>query len=100
MQRRDWQADVDAIRSILLSEWDPIGCGVPDDEYDAYIPGIYRLMQARVSVAELASHLQEIETKRMGSPGRPEVNRRVAKALLDLMGPLGIEADEPPSPGA
>jgi len=86
MQPRDWKADVDAIRSTLMSEWDPIGCGVPDDEYDGYIPVIYRLMQARVGVEELASHLQEIETRRMGLRARPEVNRRVAKMLLDIMG--------------
>ena len=85
MQKRDWKADVDAIRPILMSEWDPIGCGVPDDEYDGYIPVIYRLMQARVSIEDLASHLQEIETERMGLPARPEVNRRVAKMLLEVM---------------
>lgn len=85
MQRRDWKADVDAIRSILMAEWNPIGCGVPDDEYDAYIPVIYLLMQARVSFGELAARLQQIETERMGLQGRPEVNRRVGKMLLDLM---------------
>jgi len=85
MQRRDWKADVDAIRPILMSEWDPIGCGVPDDEYDGYIPEIYNLMQARVSVEELASRLQDIETQRMGLLAQPEVDRRVAKMLLDLM---------------
>jgi hypothetical protein len=69
----------------LSAERDPIGCGVPDDEYDGYIPVVYRLMQARVSVDELAAHLQEIETQSMGLRGRPAVNRRVAKMLLDLM---------------
>jgi hypothetical protein len=85
MQRCDWKADVDAIRSLLMAEWDPIGCGVPDDEYDSYIPDIYRLMQARVSIDGLATHLQEIETQRMCLQARPEVNRRVAVRLLDLM---------------
>lgn len=63
---RDWKADVDAIRRILISEWDPIGCGVPEDEYDSYIPVIYRLMQARAGVERLASHLEELETESMG----------------------------------
>jgi hypothetical protein len=85
MQRRDWKTDVDAIRALLMAEWNPIGCGVPDDEYDSYIPVIYRLMQARVSIEELAAHLQEIESQRIGLHARPEVNRRVAKMLLDLM---------------
>jgi hypothetical protein len=82
---RDWKADVDAIRQVLMSEWDPIGCGVPDDEYDGYIPAIYHFMHARASVEELASHLQEIETQRMCLAARPEVNSRVAQGLLRLM---------------
>jgi hypothetical protein len=65
--------------------WDPIGCGVPDDEYDGYIPAIYNLMQSRVSFEELASLLEEFETQRMCLPARAEVNRRVAKLLLALI---------------
>jgi hypothetical protein len=84
-QPRNWKADVDAIRRVLMSDWDPIGCGVPDDEYDSYIPVIYRLMHSRVGVADFASHLERLETEWMGMPARPEVNRRVARILLDLM---------------
>ncbi len=85
MQQRNWKADVDAIRSLLLAEWNLIGFYVPNDEYDSYIPAIYRLMQTRVSVEELAAHLQEIETQQICLQARPEVNRRVAIMLLDLM---------------
>ena len=83
---RDWKADVDAIRRILISEWDPIGCGVPEDEYDSYIPVIYRLMQARAGVEGLASHLEKLETESMGLRADMDRNRRVARMLLDLMG--------------
>lgn len=82
---RDWKADVDAIRRILISEWDPIGCGVPEDEYDSYIPRIYRFMQARADVEVLASHLEKLETVSMGLRGDLARNRRVAQILLDLM---------------
>jgi hypothetical protein len=78
---RDWKADVDAIRKILMSEWNPIGCGVPDDQW---ILAIYTLMRARFSVMELAAHLAKLEA-RMGLPDRPAVNNRVAQMLLDLM---------------
>jgi hypothetical protein len=84
-QLRNWKADVDAIRKVLMCEWDPIGCGVPEDEYDSYIPMIYRLMQSRCSVAELASHLGGLETGSMGLSERPAVNRRVAEMPLNLM---------------
>jgi hypothetical protein len=85
---RNWKEDVDAIRKVLMAEWDPIGCGVPDDEYDGYIPVIYRLMQARATIEELASHLTYLETERMGLSGGRAVesrNRCVAQKLLNLM---------------
>ncbi len=83
---RDWKADVDAIRRILMDEWDPIGCGIPEDEYDMYIPAIYTLMQSHMASSyDLASHLEQLETERMGLPARREVNRRVAQLLLHLM---------------
>jgi hypothetical protein len=82
---RDWKADVDAIRRILMADWDPIGCGVPEDEYDSYIPGIYLLMQRRASVEELASHLDKLETVSMCLPGNAPRSRRVAQRLLDIM---------------
>jgi hypothetical protein len=84
-RRRDWKADVAAIRRTLMSEWDPIGCGVPVDEYDSYIPGIYRVMQSSAGVEGLADHLQKLETGSMGLRGNVARNRRVAKMLLDLM---------------
>ena len=81
----DWKTSVEAIRRVLMSEWNPIGCGVPDDEYDSYIPVIYRMIRERCDVAGLASHLEELETNAMGLSARPEVDRRVAKMLLELM---------------
>lgn len=82
---RDWKTDVDVIRRVLISEWDPIGCGVPDDEYDSYIPVIFRLMQGRAGVEGLANHLEKLETEYIGCQADPDRNRRVAQMLLDLM---------------
>ena len=84
-QSRDWKADVDAIRRVLISDWDPIGCGVPEDEYDSYIPVIYRLMQGHAGVEGLANHLEKLETESMGLRADPARNRRIAQMLLDLM---------------
>jgi hypothetical protein len=83
-----WKEDVDAIRKVLMSEWDPIGFGdlLPADEYDSYIPKIYELLQSGVNSNKLATHLEQIETNGIGLPARPDVNRRVAQSLLDLMG--------------
>jgi hypothetical protein len=85
IERRNWKSDVDAIRRILMAEWDPIGCGVPDDEYDSYIPRIYTLLQQGISIRDLAIHLRKLEAGAMGLEGRPEINPRVAKLLVELI---------------
>jgi hypothetical protein len=82
---RDWKTLVDAIRKILYTEWDPIGCGVPEDEYDSYIGAIYGLLQSRTDVTKLADHLEELETNSMGLTANPQNNRRVAEMLLRVM---------------
>lgn len=56
-----------------------------DDEYDGYIPVIYRLMQGNTGISGLAAHLEQLETESMGLSANPQRNRRVAKKLLDLL---------------
>jgi hypothetical protein len=102
---RDWKADVDAIRRVLLSHWDPIGIasfdhGAANDEYDVYIPEIYLLMQARAGVEELAQYLEEVETGRMCLSARTEINRHVAERLLGMMKePPSLQHEAPQGPG-
>ena len=64
----------DAIRAVLLREWDPIGVrDVPEaqDEYDGYVGGVYRLLANGATAPELAEHLARIERDSMGlSPQR------------------------------
>src|SRR4029077_7624012 len=94
----DWKTHVDAIRKILHTEWDPIGCGVPEDEHDSYIPTIYRLLQSpRTNVSKLADHLQKLETNSIGVTANPEKNRRVAEMLLCLIKWPMAAAFEPPA---
>jgi hypothetical protein len=57
-----------AIGRILLKDWNPIRVpgGVPPDEYDAYIGGVYRLLSAGAGAEEVAAHLGAIERDAMG----------------------------------
>lgn len=80
----DWIAHVDAIRRILMSDWDPIGCGVPDDEYDSYIPVIYRMLQDDADAVRLSAHLYQLETANMGLRGNKDRCDRTATSLLEL----------------
>jgi len=77
----------DKIRAILLAEWDPIGIrdvAQADDEYDPYIAALATMVRARISVAELANYLLQIETASMGLPGNKERAQSVAEALRNL----------------
>ncbi|MFH1022922.1 MAG: hypothetical protein V1809_05995 [Planctomycetota bacterium] len=75
------------IHDILWNDWDPIGVkGLgPEDEYDSYIGGVYRLLASKAPKETLSAHLQKIETDSMGlSPARQEVVNKVVDKLSKL----------------
>ena len=80
---------MDAIRAILVTEWDPIGVmndpEWPRDEYDAYIGEIYKFLARGESEGFIARHLCFIEEKMMGL-GCPAMHSRlpVAQKLKTL----------------
>ena len=80
---------VDAIRAILVTEWDPIGVmndpEWPRDEYDAYIGEIYKFLARGESEEFIARHLCFLEEKMMGL-GCPATHSRlpVAQKLRTL----------------
>ena len=75
-----------AIGRILWEEWDPIGMrgSGPDDEYNAYVGGIYGLLARGADKAAIVDHLYRIETDTMGSPGDPTRLGPIADSLLKL----------------
>ena len=89
MSRKERAREIqDQIRSILLTDWDPIGVAeIPEavDEYDAYIGGIYRLLYSHGSVEDVARHLHEIVISSIGLSSRGiEDHRDVAEKLCAL----------------
>lgn len=76
-----------AVRAVLLEIWDPIGIGevnAAQDEYDAYVPGILRLLEKGASRDDLASYLSDIATTQMGLIEDEARNRAAAERLLQL----------------
>jgi hypothetical protein len=76
-----------AVRDVLLVEWDPIGIrDVPQaaDEYDGYAPPIVRMLAIGTSAAELSGYLLEIETDALGLEGDSARARQVAERLLSI----------------
>ncbi len=77
----------DTIRQILYRDWDPIGvCGAaPEDEYDSYIGGVYRILASSRSEETLIQFLAGAVEDVLGSQeSAPERLRSVAQKLLAL----------------
>ena len=76
------------VREILLDEWDPIGVGdEPDaqDEYDAYVGPITRVLLSGGRDLPIVQKLHLIETDGMGLAGQPQAKLlQVAHSLLRL----------------
>jgi hypothetical protein len=76
----------DAIRQILNRDWDPIGaCGAaPEDEYDSYIGGLYRILASSRSEDALIQFLAGTADILGSRVLVPERLRSVAQKLLAL----------------
>ncbi len=76
-----------AIRRALLREWDPIGVGEfaeAQDEYDSYVPAIYKLLIARKPRHEVFEYLWWLETEHMGLTGDRQATEKFAERLLQI----------------
>ena len=76
------------VREILLREWDPIGVAEireAQDEYDAYVADVYRLLSRRVSVRDMFEHLWWLETEHMGLVGDRQRTTKIAERLVELI---------------
>jgi hypothetical protein len=87
MELADWQAwwereGREGLNELLLSEWNPIGIGVPRDEYSSYAGQMGKLLYESGSEQDIAAYLHEARTSAMGLPPRPERDRRVASLAI------------------
>ena len=76
------------IHDVLVNEWDPIGIGdVPEaqDEYDSYIPVIYRLLNECRDDVAIARHVELIETESIGRQSGGEQNLQIARRLREVV---------------
>jgi hypothetical protein len=76
----------EAIRQVLLHDWDPIGIADEpgaQDEYDSYVGGVYRLLASGASEAEIDRHLQRIVVETTGLADAADCSD-VARKLLAL----------------
>ena len=89
MDRRDKRAREiqNSIREVLIRDWDPFQVGdLPElqDEYDAYIGGIYHLLARGASEFAIATHLASVERESMGLSTSAEALLPIARRLRQL----------------
>jgi hypothetical protein len=75
-----------AIDEVLHYIWDPIGVSsYPQarDEYQGYVPGVYKLVMGGSDEQKIAEHLGEITTVRMELPENQEQNLHTAQVIID-----------------
>lgn len=76
-----------ALGDALLRVWDPIGVAdVPAarDEYDSYVPQVFRLLADGASQDDVFNHLRQLETEHMGLRDNCERTRGAAEALIEV----------------
>jgi hypothetical protein len=72
------------INQVLLEDFNPIGFGVPEDEYDCLIGGIYGLLARKADQEEIAKWLEEMSATHLGVPSDLEECRSAAVKLLTI----------------
>ena len=62
------KAIIKQIHEVLWHDWDPICVNdvAPEDEYDSYIGGVYRLLASGCTREALVTHLIRVEIETMG----------------------------------
>jgi len=77
----------EAIRHVLLHDWDPIGVrdvAEAQYEYDSYVGGVYRLMYSGASELQVIELLCDIEHGLGLTPGDRSKSTSVARKLCAL----------------
>ena len=85
-EAREW---LRRINNDLHSEWNPIGCDVPKDEYESYAGPVATLLLKGAPDSEIAAYLFHVETETMGLNGAflPDQFKGVIMALRALGAP-------------
>ena len=81
------------INELLMTEWDPCGVnGVPEarDEYDSYVPQIFKLAMDGSSPERIAKHLLFIENEQMCCKESKKVCLSVANKIVNKKKELGL----------
>lgn len=72
------------IAKLLYEEWNPIGVdGLPEDEYDSYVSGIFYMAINGSDAKDIEEHLLSIETEQMGLAGDRQICLNIADRIVN-----------------
>jgi hypothetical protein len=66
---------------VLWAVWNPIGTSVPIDEYESYVPVIWKLLAEHAGIEAISTALAQIADERMG--GDRGTSRQTAERLTE-----------------
>jgi hypothetical protein len=80
-------SELDAIKALLLHEWDPIGISdvaEAKDEYDTYAFQMYTMLREGANETAIARYLNWVVTSRMSLPGNPDRDSAIATKAIAI----------------
>lgn len=81
---RDTKAETRKINTILWKDWDPIGCGVPEDEYWSYVWPVYKLLIDDAPRGDVTAYLRWVADEYITLPVPEERLNEVVDKLMAL----------------
>ena len=81
------------IDEVLFYKWDPIGISDGDwarDEYQSYLPQVFKLALENNSPEPIANYLSVITTENMGLSEAKQHDIKIAKLILEIKEGVGL----------
>ena len=81
------------IDEVLFYKWDPIGISDGNwarDEYQSYLPQVFKLTLANNNPEPIANYLTVITTENMGLSEEKQHDIKIAKLILEIKEGVGL----------
>lgn len=80
-------SELEAIKALLLHEWDPIGvsgCEGAEDEYDRYALQVCKMLVEGADAVAIARYLGWVVTSQMSLRGNPNRDHTIAAKVVAI----------------
>ena len=80
-------SELEAIKRLLLREWDPIGlsdCDGAERHYDNYALRVFEMLKEGVDATAIASYLTRVVTTELLLTASPECDRAIATKIIAI----------------